>query len=307
MWWREASLLRSNMTWLSGRGRAYLAPGLGLVFGILAVITSTHKDAPLWWVWAPIAIALTTTAGAVFTYGLGRWGDLAELSRRHQVRQVRVRDVAALLVAMVIVTLAADLGSMRLPEPGRANWRAVALITITVVGGAPGAVVAVGIRQVARDESAPDNEGEQVALLVTLRRLLQRLLPAEGSLVALSTLATGAVLALQQSLRTVSEPDAASGLPPQFVLVFGGAGSLLVALFYVPAATALQRRGERLRDKLLPLEKAHEVSAILGLAEDRHKLEQLLGIDRSAVADLQTGLIILGPLLASAAATFLPP
>jgi hypothetical protein len=183
----------------------------------------------------------------------------------------------------------------------------VALITITVVGGAPGAVVAVGIRQVARDESAPDNEGEQVALLVTLRRLLQRLLPAEGSLVALSTLATGAVLALQQSLRTVSEPDAASGLPPQFVLVFGGAGSLLVALFYVPAATALQRRGERLRDKLLPLEKAHEVSAILGLAEDRHKLEQLLGIDRSAVADLQTGLIILGPLLASAAATFLPP
>jgi hypothetical protein len=32
-----------------------------------------------------------------------------------------------------------------------------------------------------------------------------------------------------------------------------------------------------------------------------------LGIDRSAVADLQTGLIILGPLLASAAATFLPP
>jgi hypothetical protein len=280
---------------------------LGLVFGILAVITSPHKDAPLWWVWAPIAVALTTTAGAVFTYGLDRWGDLAELSRRHQVRQVRVRDVAGLLVAMVIVTLAADLGSMRLPEPGRANLRGVALITITVIGGAPGAVVAVGIRQVARDQSAPGNEGEQVALLVTLRQLLQRLLPAEGSLVALSTLATGAVLTLQQSLGTGPEPEAASGLPPQFVLVFGGVGSLLVGLFYVPAATALQRRGERLRDRLLPLEKAHEVSAILGLAEDRHKLEQLLGIDRSAFADLQTGLVILGPLLASAATTFLPP
>lgn len=298
--------MRSNMTWISGRGRAYLAPGLGLVLGIVAVFTSAHKDAPLWWVWAPIAIALTTTAGAVFTYGLGRWGDLAELSRRHQVRQVRVRDVAALVAAIVIVTVAADLGSMRLPEPGRANWRAVALITITLVGGIPAAIVAVGIRQVAHDESAPGTEGEQAALLVMLRQLLQRLLAAGGSLVALSTLATGAVLALQQSLRTGLGPGAATGLPPQYVLVFGGAGSLLVALFYVPAVTALQRRGERLRDRLLPLEEAHDVSAILTLAEDRHKLEQLLGMDRSTVADLQTGLAILGPLLASAAATFLP-
>jgi hypothetical protein len=206
------------------------------VFGIVAVLTSPHKDAPLWWIWAPIAIALTTTAGAVFTYGLGRWGDLAELSRRHQVRQVRVRDVAALLAAIVIVTLAADLGSMRLPEPGRANWRAVALVTITLVGGIPVAIVAVGIRRVARDESAPGTEGEQVALLVTLRQLLRRLLPAGGWLVTLSTLATGAVLALQQSLRTGLEPEAATGLPPQYVLIFGGAGSLPVALFYVRAS-----------------------------------------------------------------------
>jgi hypothetical protein len=44
----------------------------------------------------------------------------------------------------------------------------------------------------------------------------------------------------------------------------------------------------------------------LSRAEDRNKLEQLLGVDRSIAADLQTGLAILGPLIASAAAAFLP-
>jgi hypothetical protein len=91
------------------------------------------------------------------------------------------------------------------------------------------------------------------------------------------------------------------------VLVFGGLGSLLVGLFYVPAATALQRRGQRLCDELFSLNEATESSAILSLAEDRHKLEQLLGADRGAVADLQTGLAILGPLLVSAAAPLLAP
>jgi hypothetical protein len=91
------------------------------------------------------------------------------------------------------------------------------------------------------------------------------------------------------------------------VLLFGGLGSLLVALFYVAAATALQRRGQRLCDELFPLDQADETAAILRVAEDRHKLEELLGIDRGVIADLQTGLTILGPLLASAAAAFLSP
>jgi hypothetical protein len=78
-----------------------------------------------------------------------------------------------------------------------------------------------------------------------------------------------------------------------------------VALAYAPAATAFQRRGRGLCDELSPLDKADEASVILSLADDRHKLEQLLGVDRGVVADLQTGLAILGPLVASAAAAFL--
>jgi hypothetical protein len=175
----------------------------------------------------------------------------------------------------------------------------------TAVGGVPALGVMEAIRLAADNHPTPGTQGAQVALLVRLRQLLQRLLAAVGSLVALSTLATGAVLALQRSVS--AEPGGAGQQAPQSVLIFGALGSLLVAAFYAPAATALQRRGRRLCDALFPLEEADEASAVLSLADGRGKLEQLLGLDRGVVADLQTGLTILGPLLASAAATFLSP
>jgi len=75
----------------------------------------------------------------------------------------------------------------------------------------------------------------------------------------------------------------------------------------VPAAGALDRRGQALSTELFPLNEADEASAILSVADNRNKLEQLLGGGNGAFADLQTGLAILGPLLASAAAVFLSP
>jgi hypothetical protein len=90
------------------------------------------------------------------------------------------------------------------------------------------------------------------------------------------------------------------------VLIFGGVGSALVALAYGPASTALSNRAQHLCDELFPLDVADEAAAVLAQAEDRGKLEQLLGADRSIATDLQAGLAILGPLIASAAAAFLP-
>ncbi len=285
---------------------ARFAPiGLGVAFGLSFVFTSPLQDAPLWPVWASLAVGLTTTAGAIFPYGLDRWAELAELSKRPAVR---ARDVATRVAAIAAVTLLVIiLGSLRLLGLAWSTWRPVALLTFTILGGVPVVGVMDGVRRAAGNESALGARGEQVAVLVRLQQLLQRLLAAVGSLVALSTLATGAWLAPQRSLLAASGQGVPAELPPQFVLVFGGFGSLLVALFYVPAATALQRRGQRLCDELFPLAEAEEASAILSLAEDRHKLEQLLGVDRGVIADLQTGLAILGPLLASAAAAFLSP
>lgn len=287
--------------WISVAGLTRVAAvGLGFAFGMSFVLTFRYRDLPLWPVWAALAVALTTTAGVVFGYGLDRWAELLSL------RPVRVRDVATPVAAILTVTLLLLVASTGLPGPARFNWRFVALMSFTIVGGVPAAGVMFGVRRAASDESAAGLKGEQVATLVALRQLLQRLLGAIGSLVALGTLATAAVLALQRSVPVGPGRSPAAELPPQVVLVGGGLGSLLVGLFYVPAATAVQRRGRDLCDELFPLAKADEASAILSAAEDRNKLGQLLGIDHGVVADLQTGLAILGPLLASAAATYLP-
>jgi hypothetical protein len=143
--------------------------------------------------------------------------------------------------------------------------------------------------------------GRRVDLLVALRRLLERLLAAIGSLVALTTLESAASLSLAHSVHSEL-----GNRPPQYVLVVGGVGSLLVALVYVPAWAALRDRGLRLCDELFPMACPDQPSAILSRAGDRQVLEQILGTNRSVLSDLQTGLAILGPLLAGAAAAFLP-
>lgn len=282
----------------------FIAVGLGLVFGLAFVIANPLRESPMWAVWASLAVALTSAAGAVFGYGLGRWAELAALC------PVRVRAVAAPVVGLLGVGLVGALiGAvlMAVAGLGASGWSAVrgwGLPLITALGAVPAVGAMYGVRHAAVEGPEPSGTtGEQVALLIALRQLLQRLLVAVGSLVALSTLALGASLAAHQAL-----PEGAGGavLPPQSVLIFGGAGSLLVALVYGPASTALQTRGRRLCEELFPLRESNEAEVVLSRVGDRHKLEQFLGVDRGVAADLQTGLVILGPLLASTAATFLP-
>jgi hypothetical protein len=47
-------------------------------------------------------------------------------------------------------------------------------------------------------------------------------------------------------------------------------------------------------------------AVIVSRAADRQALEQMLGLNRGFLADLQSGLLILAPLLAGAVAAFLP-
>jgi len=280
------------------------AAGLGFVSGVMIVSTpSAARGAPLWPVWASLAVALTSTAGLVFGYGLARWADLSALC------PVRVRDVAVPVAGLLAVAVLAGLTGLALTLTAHragTGWQAFrgwALVAVALLGAVPAVAVMYGIRRVAGGGPAASTRGEQAGALMALRRLLQRLLAAVGSLVALSTLALGAAFALQQSLSAHSR---AAQLPPQTVLIFGGAGSALVAVAYGPASTALTTWAQRLCDDLFPLDEADKAAVILNQAEDRSKLGQLLGADRSIVADLQTGLAILGPLIASAATAFLP-
>lgn len=273
-----------------------LVPALGFTAGAWIAFTSPFRNLPGWPAWASLAIVLTTAAGAVFVYGLGRWVELREL------QVIRTRDVAYPIVGVVTLAVLLLIGQVSLTK-WTGTWRGGALVAVTFIGGAPALGVMFGVRLAARGNQLSSTRGGQAADLIALRRLLQRLLAALGSLVALSTLALGAARAMRPQPLPSS---AAAALPAEGVIFFGAAGSLLVGLAYGPSASALRNRAQRLCDELFPLRKADEASDVLRLADERQRLEQLLGVDRSLLAELQSGLVILGPLLASAAAAFLP-
>jgi hypothetical protein len=88
-------------------------------------------------------------------------------------------------------------------------------------------------------------------------------------------------------------------------LIFGGVGSLLVALVYVPGWSALQNFRRGLADDLSPIITLEDGAAILAAAMNRKDLEGVVGLDNSILADLQSGLATLAPLLAGIASAFL--
>jgi hypothetical protein len=197
-------------------GLTPLAPiGLGLAFGLWYVYTSAHHDAPLWLIWAVLLIALTTTAGVVFPYGLNRWAELLGY------RTVRVRDVIARVATIMGVTLLVDVGTALL-GPAVGTWKGVALFTVVILGGVPAAGVMEGVRHAASNKSMPGTRGEQIAVLIRLRQLLQRLLAVVGSVVTLWTLVFGAGAALLRGLPAGSGRSGLSQAPPQAVLVSAG-------------------------------------------------------------------------------------
>lgn len=248
----------------------------------------------MWLLWAPLTVALLTAAGATFTYGYRRWADLLA------VRRVAVGSVALPVIGVEIVALLVVNVTAFVPGAGW-NWRGAVVMPFVFLAAVPAVGTMYGVRLAATADARSNSPGGQAALLIDLRRLHQRLLATIGSLVALSTLQHGAVLALE---RSVDGP--LSARPPQYVLIFGGVGSLLLALVFVPGWTALRNKGVELCDRLFSLHGLRTPSAIVAKAEERQKMEQVLGVDRSVLTEMQSNIFILSPLLASAAATFLP-
>ncbi|WP_203710241.1 hypothetical protein [Asanoa siamensis] len=135
--------------------------------------------------------------------------------------------------------------------------------------------------------------GERVEELLALRRLLAGSLGALGSLVTLATLALGAAPAPRGA--------AADGV----IVLFGANMSLLMAIAYAPAATAVRTAARKVCRELVALAGA-PAADLLDRVARRHEIEQVLGVDRGLLADLQSGVLVIAPLLAGAATVFLP-
>jgi hypothetical protein len=208
---------------------------------------------------------------------------------------------AAVPVTLIVLTGVAGVNVTVLSAPLRATWLAGGPIaTFVIFASAPAAGVAYGVRKLASDELPSRTLAQRLDLVIALQRLLQRLLSTGGGILALATFLKGAELALEHSLHAVGSR------PIQYVLIYGGFGTLFVALIYLPARGAVMLAASHLRDEMFPMADIDGPSAILTKARERQEFEKILGVDRSILADLEIGLPILAPLLAGAVAVFLP-
>lgn len=273
---------------------------LGVAAGVAFVSTSPYRDAPQWPVWAAVWVALTGVAGAVFTFGLAHWRELPSGERL---------PLSATVIP-VGVLIGGGLVAVRVPSlvGHDYGWRGTATVSVCLIGSAPAAATVFAVRRAAQSVTWPDgrSQGEQVVWLIERRRSLRALLSAVGSLVALSTLALGAASQVQKDLVAAGRLPAAMAETPGSVVIAGAASSLLIGSIYGLAAGALLRRGRALCAEVFDVAQASDAATLLDRAENRQKLEALTGADTGPFADLQAGLLVLAPLIASAASSFLP-
>lgn len=281
--------------WRSAVARCVYAV-IGAGIGLAVSLWSSYRGTEQWIVWASLAIGLTAAGGAIFGYGLARWPEIVRLG---PVRPAAVITYVALLAATGLtmlavssVPLAMRAGSASLAVPQR-PMIGVILVTFTALAAVPVVAGLAAVRELATTADANIDTGHRIETLLDMRRLLAGFLPVLGAQVTLATLALGA---------SPAQRGQASG---GIVIVFGAASSLMMALAYAPAAGAVRAAARELSRALLPL--AGEASAGLPTRlTQRRELEQALGLDRGLLADLQSGVVVIAPLLASAAALFLP-
>ncbi|MGW7067264.1 hypothetical protein ACWGII_18915 [Streptomyces sp. NPDC054855] len=279
---------------------ATIAPiAVGLGVGVAMVTMSGYKGAALWPVWSALALGLTGAAGIVFVLGVYQWRCLPmeeRCSRRALMTIASLVGMGAVLDGLAAITVD--------DRPGA--WRGSILVGAALIGATPTVCVSYSLWRVTRSDRDGMAAGEFTEWLLARRRSLRTLLAGLGALVALSTLALGAAVRTEAQMVKTDAMAAADAMPFEFVLIFGGAGSLLVAIVYVPAAWGLKRHARLLAVRLFTLTGTDEPEALLERAEQRSRFEHLLGAEPGPLADLQAGLVVLAPLLASAVTVWLP-
>jgi len=262
---------------------------LGGVAGLGVAWTDPDRgSAPQWYIWAAIAILLGIVSGSSLGSGV---------ARRHDVNEIEpvslLRVLPSLSFFLLLAIVAFPLSTLFLGDRAL-TWRGVAFAVIAIVGALPAGGALATIRVLAL-RGLHGTVGRQLTGLLVLRRLLGRLLTILGSLVVLVTLVNAAALKWGHG-RTI---------PSGAVLFVGAAGAVLTAIVYIPTATLLRRRCAVFIDQHFSLDGVSRADLVAAV-EERTKMEELLGVNRTTLGELQAGLLIIFPLLASAGLSLLP-
>jgi hypothetical protein len=145
----------------------------------------------------------------------------------------------------------------------------------------------------AGEEPEAERLAEDVQRYQQLRSRLERLLGFCAAIIGLSILITGAMRSL---LKEVS-PGPPELLAPGHVMAFGAYYTWLLALIYLPIRKTLQDVGHALAEGLMRQSLGKRVTW-KQWHEERQALRTWLGLQGSALQELQQGLFVLVPLLA---------
>jgi hypothetical protein len=229
---------------------------------------------------------------------------LRELKSQPRKRGAFVAGTMLTVVVFAFVAIASKISKADYPLPHHTTK----ITFLTAIGYGVTLLAAIAIWRIHTAVGEEPREGdptaEQLAKLLRLRQLLNRLLGVQGAVIGAALLSTGALRnaivdwnkyvadAHDPKLQTV--PD----FPYVYVLVYGAFFSALLALIYAPTLSRLQLLGRSVRDRAaeLPAPTAPSFSSRL---QRRKDLEDLLELNLSGSGSFRASVAILTPLVTS--------
>ena len=136
--------------------------------------------------------------------------------------------------------------------------------------------------------------------LLGLQENLQWFMSVLGAMVALGTLATGALRNAVLAVEAVNPSE----YPSVLVLIYGAYYTMLVALTYIPVYTSLQAAGKGLQDAFFPLP-APDAESWQSVYSKRKTLGEVLKLQVTGGQDLRASIAILSPLVSGIISTVL--
>ena len=281
----------------------FLVGYLGLRFATGATPTSRmFADTPRYQVWALVVGAGTAYVGFI---ALPLWDWNAAIRRRFVDGRGQRR---AMVVALCwSASIAAPLAFQSLTGPkvirspvDHYTVRMAVLLLINLVAIFPAVLDFQLVQQAAGRMTGADGDTDEAGQMsdhLFLQSMLRGLLAVLGGLVTVAVLELGALINAINAFRPGEE------VPSEIIFVAASLFAAGLAVLYLPAFSALQHAGQHLVDMLSPLPSVGD-DAFVVACDKRDRLRSMLGIDTSAKANLESGVLTLTPLIGGAVTTF---
>ncbi|MBV1852082.1 hypothetical protein [Catellatospora tritici] len=247
-------------------------------------IAATSDDHTM--VFLLVSALLGAAAGESFGFGLSRW---AEVVRLHRVVRWRVWLSVLTVLAIACTLVALTPVIVNGGDTKNLTERGIALSAVAIGGGLSSAATLAAVKQVA-SYPLPGTPGQQLDALLRLRTMCTRMLSQLGILVLLvmgvNAAATGFGAKLDQGV----------------VLFSGVVASFVVGTMYTPTAAMLRRRGALFVAEHFSLADI-PAADLVEAAENKAKLEKMLGLDQTTIGELKAALVVLSPIVIGLVAT----